>query len=163
VQVGGTVDHIQYDTISYSGLTNANAKSFGKRVVPSYDLSKADVIVGVDCDFPQQLGQHHGEHLAVRHPPQAEGGGMSKHFQFEALMSLTGANADERTAVKVSQLPTIVASLHDHVAGKLGGTKCGAGDADCDAATMKAADALVAARGKAWCSAVAMTKACRRS
>ncbi|MBK7084554.1 MAG: hypothetical protein IPH53_07755 [Flavobacteriales bacterium] len=26
------VEHIQYDTISYSGVTNANAKSFGQRV-----------------------------------------------------------------------------------------------------------------------------------
>jgi len=51
VQVGGGVDHIQYDTISYAGLTNANQKSFGKRVFPSYDLTKADVLVSVGADF----------------------------------------------------------------------------------------------------------------
>ena len=28
-----------------------NAKSFGKRVMPGYDLAKADVLVGVDADF----------------------------------------------------------------------------------------------------------------
>ena len=43
VQVGSKVDHIQYDTISFGGITNANPQSFGKRVFPSYDLSKADV------------------------------------------------------------------------------------------------------------------------
>ena len=43
-----TVEHIQYDTISYCGVTNANLKSFGKRVMPSYDLTKADVIVSVE-------------------------------------------------------------------------------------------------------------------
>src|SRR5690606_42139861 len=50
------VDHVQYDPISYSGVTSANQKSFGKRVFPSYDLTKADVIVSVDADFLSSWG-----------------------------------------------------------------------------------------------------------
>ena len=148
VQVGGTVDHIQYDTVSYAGLTNANQKSFGKRVMPSYDLSKADVIVGIDCDFLSTWGsttESTWQYASRRRP---EDGHMSRHFQFEARMTMTGANADDRTAVKPSQLGTIIGSLHDAVAAKLGGSKCGAGDAMCDGAVAGAAVALVAAKGK---------------
>jgi len=148
VQVGGTVDHVQYDTISYNGLVNANAKSFGKRVMPGYDLAKADVLVGVDADFLATWGTTTvaSWQYATRRKP--DGGAMNKHFQFESRLTLTGANADERTAVKPSELGTIVASLHDQVAAKLGGAKCGAGDAACDAATAKAAEALIAAKGR---------------
>ena len=148
VQVGGTVDHIQYDAISYSGLTNANLKSFGKRVMPSYDLGKAEVLVGIDCDFLGTWGAttQHTWQYASRRRPESEG--MSRHIQIEARMTLTGANADVRMPVNVGQLATVVASLHDHVAGKTGGTRCGAGDAECDAATASTAEALMAARGR---------------
>lgn len=147
VQVGGGVDHVQVDTISYNGLTNANLKSFGKRVMPGYDLSKADVLVGIDCDFLSTWGsttEHTWQYASRRRPED----GMSRHFQFEARMTLTGANADDRMAVKPSMLGAILGSLHDAVAGKLGGAKCGAGDADCDKAVAAAAEALVAAKGK---------------
>ncbi len=142
----GAVDHVQYDTISYAGLTEANAKSFGKRVMPSYDLTKADVIVSVDADFLSSWGsttEHTWQYTSRRNPD----GAMSRHFQFESRMSLTGANADERTAIKPSQVPLTVISLHDQIAGRTGGSAVGGSNADLDAATKKAADALLAARG----------------
>ncbi len=142
-----TVEHVQYDTISYAGITGANAKSFGKRVVPSYDLTKADVIVSVEADFLSSWGsttEHTWQYASRRNPD----GSMNRHFQFESRMSLSGANADERTAIKPSQVPLTVISLHDQVAARTGGSAVGGSNADLDAATKKAADALVAARGK---------------
>lgn len=142
-----TVEHVQYDAISYSGLTNANLKSFGKRVMPSYDLTKADVIVSVDADFLSSWGST-GEHTwqyANRRDPD---GAMNKHFQFEARMSLTGANADVRVPLKLSELPLAVISLHDHIAKKAGAAPVGDSKAEIDAATAKAADALWAAKGR---------------
>ena len=43
--------HIQYDTISYQGILDANKESFGQRVLPSYKFEKADVIVSFGTDF----------------------------------------------------------------------------------------------------------------
>ena len=145
--VVGGVDHVQYDTISYSGLTNANGKSFGKRVMPSYDLTKADVVVSVDADFLSSWGSttEHAWQYANRRDPK---GAMNKHFQFESRMSLSGANADVRVPMKPSELPLAVISLHDHIAKKMGGTAVGGSNATIDMHTAAAADALMAARGR---------------
>ena len=121
-----TVEHVQYDTISYSGVTNANLKSFGKRVFPSYDFTKAAVIVSVDADFLSSWGsttENTWQYAVGRNPD----GAMNKHFQVEARMSITGANADVRIPVKQSELALAVIALHDAVARKTGGTTIGGG------------------------------------
>lgn len=154
VQVGSKVEHVQYDTISYAGVTGANAKSFGKRVFPGYDLTKADVLVGIGADFLSNWGsatEYTWQYATRRRPEEVTTARpMSRHWQFETRMSLTGANADERHTVKPSQVPAVVLALHDAVAKKLGGTTAGASaiDADVDAAIARCADELVAAKGK---------------
>ena len=142
-----TLEHVQHDTISYSGLTNANLKSFGKRVMPSYDLTKAEVIVSVDADFLSNWGSttENTWQYASRRTPEA--GSMNKHFQFEARMSLTGANADVRVPLKVSELPGAIVALHAHVAQAMG-MSAGKADAALMTATEAAAKALIAAKGR---------------
>ena len=137
-----TAEHVQYDTISYSGVTNANLKSFGKRVFPNYDFAKADVIVSVDADFLSSWGstsEYTWQYATRRNPDQA----MNKHFQLEARMSLTGANADVRVPLKVSELPKAVIALHAHISGSAAGA-----DAAMMEATASAAKALMAAKGR---------------
>ena len=147
----GKVEHIQMDTISHSGVVNANLKSFGKRVFPSYDLSKADVLVSVGADFLSGWGsvtENTWQYGSRRRPEDAtDARPMSRHWQFEARMSLSGANADERVAVKPSQIPSVVMGLHDAVAKKLGGATVGGGGV-ADAAVAKCAEELVAAKGR---------------
>ncbi|MFN7602621.1 MAG: TAT-variant-translocated molybdopterin oxidoreductase, partial [Bacteroidota bacterium] len=46
-----TTAHIQYDPVSYYGMWKANEESFGMGLIPSYDFSKAKVIVSVGADF----------------------------------------------------------------------------------------------------------------
>jgi molybdopterin-containing oxidoreductase family iron-sulfur binding subunit len=43
--------HVQYDALSSSGILNANATSFGKRAIPSYQFDKAKTIVSLGADF----------------------------------------------------------------------------------------------------------------
>ena len=43
--------HVSYDPVSVSGMMEANFRSFGKRVVPSYNFDKADLIVSINADF----------------------------------------------------------------------------------------------------------------
>ena len=142
-----TVEHVQYDTVSHAGAVNANAKSFGKRAMPSYDLTKADVVVGMDADFLSSWGSttELSWQYASRRDPD---GAMNRHFQFETRMSLTGANADERTAIKPSELPLAVIALHDAVAKRAGGVVVGGAGAEMDAAVARAASALLGARGR---------------
>ncbi len=144
---GAQVDHVQVDSISYAGVTGANLKSFGLRVMPSYDLTKADVLVSVDCDFLSSWGsttEHAWQYASRRRP---EDGAMSKHWQFETRMSITGANADERLAIKPSEVAGAVIALHDAVARKAGAPTAGGGMDHPQLAA--AADALWAAKGKA--------------
>ena len=154
VNVGGAVDHVQYDAVSYAGIASANLKSFGKWAFPTYDLSKADVVVGVGADFLSNWGSTNENvwQYAQRRKPESATKDlpMSRHWQFEARMSLTGANADQRTAVRNSMLPLVVMGLHDAIAVQTGGTTVSAlkVDAHADAAIAQCAKELLAAKGK---------------
>lgn len=94
---------ISYEPISYSGILRANEKSFGKKVLPAYQFDNADVIVSFNADF---LGtwldssKSQSDYAKNRKP---ETGKMSKHYQLESLMSLTGSNADVRIPMRSSK------------------------------------------------------------
>ena len=148
-----TARHITYDANSVSGITQANQSSFGKAVIPSYDFSKADTIVSVGADF---LGtwvapiEFMGDYAKGRRIGAIGGGKktMSRHYQFETGLSMTGANADYRTAIKPSQEGLVVAALYNKVAAKLGGAAIST--ASVTVANLdKAADDLIRSRGKA--------------
>jgi len=103
---------VAYEPISYSGITRANQKAFGKAVIPAYDFSKAEVIVSFGADF---LGtwispmKFQSDYAKNRVPKD---GKMSKHYQFESLMSLTGANADSRLPMKMSKVGNYLEALY---------------------------------------------------
>ncbi|MFL2582000.1 MAG: TAT-variant-translocated molybdopterin oxidoreductase [Flavobacteriales bacterium] len=48
---GGSFEHVSYDAISASGILDANQKSFGKRVLPTYNFEKAKTVVSFGADF----------------------------------------------------------------------------------------------------------------
>lgn len=128
-------NHIQYDAISYSGILDANFNSFNKRAIPTYHFGNAKSIVSVGADFVSgwlDAMQYSTGYTMRRNP---EGEWMSKHYQFEANMSLTGTNADVRVPVKPSQYGAVVATLYNEVASKLGGSKIKAGSLDKNVAT----------------------------
>ena len=133
----GKVKQVQYDIVSYSGLAKANGGS-----VPSYDFSKAKTIVSIAADF---LGTwlmpaaFTAQYAQTRKP---EGEWMSKHYQFESNMSLTGSNSDVRTAIKPSQQGAVAAALYAAVTG---GSAAGVEGAD--SAIASAAEALKANAG----------------
>ncbi len=111
--------HVQYDAASYSGMLEANLASYGKRSLPSYQFEKAKVIVSIDADF---LGtwispiEYQNGYSAGRRPsPSAPQ--MSKHYQFEGMMSMTGANADERFPHLPSQTGAIALGIYAALGG----------------------------------------------
>ncbi len=112
------VEHVQYDAVSYSALRKANKESFGKNEIPDYAFSKAKVIVGIEADFlanwllPTKFNIDYSE---TRKP---ENGWMSRHYQFDSVFSLTGANADVRTPIKPSEQGLVAAAILKEVTGK---------------------------------------------
>jgi molybdopterin-containing oxidoreductase family iron-sulfur binding subunit len=117
-----TTEHIEYDPISSYGIVKANQESFGASVIPSYDFSKAKTIVSIDADFlgtwlsPIEFAKQYAMNREVNEDKRE----MSRHYQFETNLSLTGANADYRTMIKPSQLGLVVAQLYNLIAAKAG-------------------------------------------
>ncbi|GAB3687818.1 TAT-variant-translocated molybdopterin oxidoreductase [Spirosoma flavus] len=148
-----TASHITYDANSVFGIMQANQASFGKAVIPSYDFGKAQTIVGIGADF---LGtwvapiEYMGGYVKGRQVGAIGGGKktMSRHYQFETGLSLTGANADYRSAIKPSQEGLVVAALYNKVAAKVGGTAISTPSIDVPNLD-KAATDLANSRGKA--------------
>lgn len=117
-----TTKHVTYDPISYSGIINANQMCFGKAVVPAYKFDQAEVIVSFGADFlgtwisPTEFSRQWAKNRRLTNGEKK----MSRHYQFESLMSLTGSNADVRMPLKPSQHASAVISLYNEVSKLLG-------------------------------------------
>ncbi|MEZ4944574.1 MAG: TAT-variant-translocated molybdopterin oxidoreductase [Cyclobacteriaceae bacterium] len=145
-----TASHVQYDQVSYYGILKGNEASFGKAFIPSYDFAKAKLIVSVGADF---LGTwlspiEFTKQYSVNRKISEDNRNMSRHYQFETNLTLTGANADYRTMIKPSQQGLVVAQLYNLIAGKAGSAAVSAG-MDKVNYLDKAAEELWANRGKA--------------
>ena len=144
---------VSYDPVSSAALLRANEADFGVRGVPDYHFDKAKVVVGIQCDFlgtwisPIEYAKGYIEGRKIRDPHHAS---MSRHYQVETYMSLTGSNADNRIQVSPSQVGSSVVYLYNAVAAKTGGSRVSGGDVPADVAKGldKAAAALVASRGE---------------
>ena len=109
---------IQYDPISLKGLKDASNAVLGKDIIPSFDFSKAKTIVGFECDFlgtwlsPVEFSRQYSKTRKLSKTKKT----MSRHYQFETMLSLSGANADYRESIKPSSLGFYVASLYNKIA-----------------------------------------------
>ncbi|MET4106470.1 TAT-variant-translocated molybdopterin oxidoreductase [Hymenobacter sp. UYP22] len=107
-------EHVMYDVNSVSGLLRANGGA-----LPAYDFSKADVIVSFGADFlgtwlsPVEFARQYITNRKV----SSEKKTMSRHFQFESNMSLTGSNADVRVPLKPSEMGEAVLAVYNTVVG----------------------------------------------
>ena len=107
------IRHVIYDSVSSSEALDAFENKYGIRALPDYDFSNAEVIVSVGADFigDWQGGGFEGSYAKRRIPKK---GKMSRHYQFESNMSLSGANADVRVPILPSlQLEVLKALVSD--------------------------------------------------
>lgn len=113
---------VMYDPVSTYGIVKANQESFGKPVIPSYDFSSAQTVVSFGADFlgtwinPNKFSSDFMKNRKLNYGKKE----MSRLYQFESNLSLTGANADYRTAIKPSSEGLIVSSLYNLLAAKAG-------------------------------------------
>jgi len=141
----GNVRHVVYDAISESAALDAFQEKYGERGFADYNLEDADVIVSVGADFlgDWQGGGYEGAYAKGRVPKQ---GKMSRHIQFEANMSLSGANADMRVPASPSQQKVALAKLYGYVTGA---SVSGKLPENIDAAVKKTAAELMKAGSRA--------------
>ena len=112
--------HVQFDAISYGALLLSNEATYGKKAIPSYHFDNAKVIVSLGADFlgtwlsPVEFGRQYtaGRKINEKNPE------MSKHFQFESMLSMTGANADDRFTHRPSETGVVAAALLAAVQGQ---------------------------------------------
>ena len=116
----GNVTHVSYDAISEDAALTAFENKYGERALADYNFENAEVIVSFGADFLSdwQGGGFDCGYAKGRIPKQ---GKMSKHVQFEANMSLSGANADKRVPLTPMQQKIALAKLY----AKLNGANVG--------------------------------------
>jgi len=143
------VEVIAWDAIPYHGIRKAHEDLFGQAIIPDFRFDKADLIVGFGCDFlgtwlsPVEFAGRYAERRRVsQEKPE-----MSRHMQFESMLSLTGASADERVPVKPSEELKILLALHNRVASMAGQAALGAATVDYDVEAL--ARKLMENQGKA--------------
>ncbi len=104
------VRHVIYDTVSSSEALDAFNNKYGVRALADYDFSEAEVIISVGADFlgDWQGGGFESSYAKGRIPSK---GKMSRHYQFEANMSISGANADKRVPTTPSQQLQVLNAL----------------------------------------------------
>ena len=140
--------HVMHDADSYSGMLLANKASYGKQAIPSYNFDKAKVIVSLGADF---LGTwlspiEFASQYAVGRKINEKNPAMSRHFQFESILSLTGSNADERYIHRPSETGAVAVALLNAITGQ---GSSNISDAKLKAGIAKAASELSANKGSA--------------
>ncbi len=152
-----TAKHINYDAVSASAILEANAKTFGKAFIPNYRFDNAESIVSINADF---LGtwlastRYTRQYANTRRLGTNQHGDvkktMSRHTQFESVLSITGSNADYRIPMRPSQEGAVALALYNAVAEKAGAPAYNAPKLEMAGnAISMAANDLWAKRGKA--------------
>jgi MoCo/4Fe-4S cofactor protein with predicted Tat translocation signal len=108
--------HVIYDAVSSSEALDAFEAVYGERALVDYDFSKASLIVSVDADFlgDWQGGSYDAGYAQGRIP---KNGKMSRHFQLESNMTLSGAAADRRLAMSTANQKQALVHLYNVVTG----------------------------------------------
>ncbi|MCV2486244.1 TAT-variant-translocated molybdopterin oxidoreductase [Flavobacterium sp. SH_e] len=108
--------HVVYDAVSSSEALDAFEAVYGQRALVDYDFSKASLIVSVGADFlgDWQGGGYDAGYAQGRIP---QNGKMSRHFQFESNMTLSGAAADKRVPMTVAAQKQALVQIYNIVVG----------------------------------------------
>jgi anaerobic selenocysteine-containing dehydrogenase len=91
----GAPEPIAYELFSDDVIRRANAVSYGKAQLPTYDLARAKYVISFGADFLGTWNSPVAQNAAYGEMRQGRPGVRGKFVQVEARMTTTGANADE--------------------------------------------------------------------
>lgn len=116
VEKNPNASHVVYDAVSSSSALDAFEKVYGERALAEYDFSKANTIISIGADFlgDWQGGGYDREYAQGRIPKM---GKMSKHIQFEANMTLSGAAADKRVPMTAADQKSALVKIYNKIVG----------------------------------------------
>lgn len=116
------IEVVTYDPVSFAAMREANKLNYGKDVIPSYSFDKANIIAGFNADFlgnwlmPVAFSKQYSANRKLVKGKTS----MSKSYQFESRMSLTGANADYRYGIRPSEEAIVLLNLYNKIAQEVG-------------------------------------------
>ncbi len=124
-----TARTVRFDsTGELEAIAEAHRLTHGVRVVPDYRFDNAKVIASFGADF---LGTWVSPVAFTRQYTEGRNAAgkreMSRHWQFEPLMTLTGSSADKRVPVAPSDVVPALAGLVRRLAGMAGRSVVGLG------------------------------------
>lgn len=112
------VEWVSYDAVSYEAIRKAHELNFGEAVIPTYSIENAKVVVGFNADYlgtwldPVSFSKQYSKNRKLFKGNTK----MSRLYQFESNLSLTGSNADYRYGIRPSQEATVLLNLYNEVA-----------------------------------------------
>jgi len=104
--------------VTWAPASDANAlagvaRAAGRPLLPVYRFEKAKAILAIDADIlhadPEMV--RHTRAFAAGRRVQAPGDTMNRLWAVEAVLSITGANADHRLRLPARRIPAFVAAL----------------------------------------------------
>jgi Fe-S-cluster-containing dehydrogenase component len=116
------IEVVTYDPVSFSAIREANQLNFGKDVIPSYSFDKANITAGFNADFlgnwlmPVAFSKQYSANRKLDKGKTS----ISRSYQFESRMSLTGANADYRYGIRPSDEAIVLLNLYNKIAQEVG-------------------------------------------
>ena len=155
-QVLPGVRWFQYEAVSRDVERAAARLAFGAPFRPHLRLEQASVVVSLDADFliDHPAALRHARHYSATR--RGDGGRMSRLYAVESVLSLTGAQADHRLALKPEGVGQFALALAGHLSslgvpgleGAAGSTSGPEDDPRVDRLAGQAARDLVAAAGQ---------------
>jgi len=142
------IEWVQYDAISFQAIRKAHLLNFGEAVIPTFAIDKAKIVVGFNADYlgtwldPVAFSKQFAKNRKL-FKGQTE---MSRLYQYESQLSLTGSNADIRYGIKPSEEAIVLLNLYNEVAKATGFTTYNAPASPVD--VKKAAKDLLKNKGK---------------
>ena len=136
--------HVVYDAVSESAALDAFETVYGERALVDYDFSKASLIVSIGADFlgDWQGGSYDKGYAQGRIP---KNGKMSRHYQLEANMTLSGAAADKRIPMSTANQKQALVKIYNAITNSAVASSL---DKSFDAEVVKVAQQLKAAGPK---------------
>jgi molybdopterin-containing oxidoreductase family iron-sulfur binding subunit len=116
-----------HDAVDLDIDRRAASAAFGKSVKPYYQFDKANVVVSLDCDFlgSEEDVHNHIRRFAKRRHLESPKDSVIRLYQVEALLSITGFNADHRLRVPSSAIPQVAGALAAEILKQTGGSMGG--------------------------------------